>query len=585
VINVALETRQQTIVSKSLRRKELDESFDLVEYEGFPLSWCIERLANLVDPRTLFPTASLSREMTCLMEFRSFGLRIFILPTILRGRTRQLRRRSRDPMREHGLPAARYCSVLLEALEKLGTVPDSWAGANIARAVARIKPIHAVNRDYLLIVLQEKAVQTYFTSTTRTLAQPTLNVGMIEQTPIPVPPLAEQRRIVEKVDQLLGLCDELAARQAAQREKRQRLVGATLDRLVSPQTSRHLACRGGLTASAPLDGNTTGAEANEPPGQARWRVMEDDAHRLRNHFDQLFDTPATIPQLRQTILQLAIQGQLVPQDPNDEPGEVLEQRVDDFFARLVAEKQIRQPESLPPVPTDYSPFPLPQNWVWRRLGTVIRIASGDGLTSNQMNKSGQIPVYGGNGVNGFHDLANVTEPTLVIGRVGFYCGSIHLTPNIAWVTDNAFITTFPKEAVDIEFLFWLLKATDLRENDNATAQPVISGKKVYPTILAFPPLAEQKRIVTKVTELLSLCDALEAKLTQAESASTQLLSAAVHHLLNGAVANVCAAKIPSRRFATILLTKPAIRVSSRSMASPLSDRMAARSISYSAWPM
>ena len=84
----------------------------------------------------------------------------------------------------------------------------------------------------------------------------------------------------------------------------------------------------------------------------------------------------------------------------------------------------------------------------------------------------------------------MTQPTLVIGRVGFYCGSIHLTPDRAWVTDNAFITTFPSEAIDIDFLFWLLKATNLRENDNATAQPVISGKKVYPTIMAYPPLAD-----------------------------------------------------------------------------------------------
>ena len=97
---------------------------------------------------------------------------------------------------------------------------------------------------------------------------PHISAREIEAIPFSLPPLAEQRRIVEKVDQLLGLCDELAARQAARREKRQRLVGATLDRLVSPHTSRHLACRGGLTTSAPLDSNSTGAKANEPPGQA-----------------------------------------------------------------------------------------------------------------------------------------------------------------------------------------------------------------------------------------------------------------------------------------------------------------------------
>ena len=119
--------------------------------------------------------------------------------------------------------------------------------------------------------------------------------GKLERLSLPLAPLAEQSRIVAKVDQLLALCDELAARQAAQREKRQRLVGATLDRVVSTRNP----------AEFPTH-----------------------AHRLRNHFDQLFDTPTTIPQLRQTILQLAVQGQLVPQDPNDEPANLLLERIE-----------------------------------------------------------------------------------------------------------------------------------------------------------------------------------------------------------------------------------------------------------------
>ena len=68
--------------------------------------------------------------------------------------------------------------------------------------------------------------------------------------------------------------------------------------------------------------------------------------------------------------------------------------------------------------------------------------------------------------------------------------------------------------------------------DNGSAQPNLSANSVKKYWFPLPPLAEQKRIVTKVTELLSQCDALEAKLTQANSASTKLLSAAVHHLLN-----------------------------------------------------
>lgn len=104
------------------------------------------------------------------------------------------------------------------------------------------------------------------------------------------------------------------------------------------------------------------------------------------------------------------------------------------------------------------------------------------------------------------------EPTIVIGRVGFYCGSIHLTENKAWITDNAFITNYPKNHIYQEYLVWLLKGTNLKEEENATAQPVISGRKVYPVVVGIPPLQEQKCIVEKVDSLMAFCDKLEESL-------------------------------------------------------------------------
>ena len=82
----------------------------------------------------------------------------------------------------------------------------------------------------------------------------------------------------------------------------------------------------------------------------------------------------------------------------------------------------------------------------------------------------------------------------------------------------------------MDFLSWLLKATDLRERDNATAQPVISGGKVYPTILALPPLAEQRRIVAKVEQLMALVDELEAQLAASHAVGEKLLAALVAEL-------------------------------------------------------
>ena len=99
--------------------------------------------------------------------------------------------------------------------------------------MARISPIPAVNRDYLLLVLRGPPIQSYFATTTRTLAQPTLNVGAIEQTPIPLPPLAEQRRIVAKVDQLMALVDQLETQLAAGRATAGKLMEALVAELTT----------------------------------------------------------------------------------------------------------------------------------------------------------------------------------------------------------------------------------------------------------------------------------------------------------------------------------------------------------------
>src|SRR5207237_739615 len=95
------------------------------------------------------------------------------------------------------------------SIGKLGLAPPSWAGANIARAVARIAPVDEILPQYLLLAMQSDQVQNYFAEATRTLAQPTLNVGLIEVLAVPLPPLAEQHRIVAKVDELMALCDRL----------------------------------------------------------------------------------------------------------------------------------------------------------------------------------------------------------------------------------------------------------------------------------------------------------------------------------------------------------------------------------------
>ena len=167
------------------------------------------------------------------------------------------------------------------------------------------------------------------------------------------------------------------------------------------------------------------------------------------------------------------------------------------------------------------------------LGTIIRVSSGQGLTAKQMVSSGGIPVFGGNGITGYHDQANTVEPTLLIGRVGYYCGSVHLTPPIAWVTDNALVVRHDPKIVQKNYLFFALQAIDLRQNDSSTAQPVISGQKIYGLVVVLPSLEEQTEIVRRVETLFAFADRLEARLAQAQTAATRLTPALLAKAFRG----------------------------------------------------
>lgn len=215
----------------------------------------------------------------------------------------------------------------------------------------------------------------------------------------------------------------------------------------------------------------------------------------------------TPQQLKTSILQRAIERKLVEQRPEEGTAKELLKTIKAEKAKLIKEKKIKKSAPLPPISQEEIPFHVPESWEWVRLGNLIQITSGDGLTSKQMIDEG-IPVYGGNGITGYHNDANVFQEKIVIGRVGFYCGSVHITENIAWVTDNAFITTYPEKYIDRAYLVYILRHMNLGKSNNATAQPVVSGKKIYPLLFPLLPLAEQKRIVDKIEELLPLCEQL-----------------------------------------------------------------------------
>ena len=244
-----------------------------------------------------------------------------------------------------------------------------------------------------------------------------------------------------------------------------------------------------------------------PPLEEQKRIVAklDEIFAELDKIDEKQTRLATIQEkMEAKILKLAIQGKLVEQRPEEGTGEELFKLIQKEKQELIKQGKIKEEKHLPVIEDDEIPFEIPSTWKWVRLGEIIQIKSGEMLTSSEM-KNGLIPVYGGNGVAGYHDKWLVDEETIVIGRVGFYCGSVHITEKYAWITDNAFITHYSKSYINQKYLAFILKQMNLGGKNNGVAQPVVSGKKIYPMFFPLPPLEEQKRIVAKIEELLPLC--------------------------------------------------------------------------------
>jgi type I restriction enzyme S subunit len=172
---------------------------------------------------------------------------------------------------------------------------------------------------------------------------------------------------------------------------------------------------------------------------------------------------------------------------------------------------------------------LPDGWRWVRLGDVFKVRSGNFLPAKLMNQAGTYPVYGGNGVSGYHDTYMFDEPKIVIGRVGAQCGCIHRCQPRAWVTDNALYVAEKLVDFDDQFMAFWLTHLNLNAYANSMAQPLVTGQIIYPIEVPFPPLAEQKRIAAILTEQMAAIEqarvAAEAQLAAAKELPAAYLRA------------------------------------------------------------
>ncbi|EJI6685309.1 restriction endonuclease subunit S [Vibrio parahaemolyticus] len=162
---------------------------------------------------------------------------------------------------------------------------------------------------------------------------------------------------------------------------------------------------------------------------------------------------------------------------------------------------------------------------WRelRLSDVIKVKSGDSLSKSKM-EDGDFPVFGGNGISGYHSTYNTDETKIVIGRVGEYCGAVHKTPQYSWITDNALYVHEKKVDITDEYLFYLLDYLALNQYANRNAQPLVSGKTLEQIACTLPScLIEQQKIAKVLSTVDKKIDLIDQKIAETEKLKTGLM--------------------------------------------------------------
>jgi type I restriction enzyme S subunit len=378
--------------------------------------------------------------------------------------------------------------------------------------VGRLEPI-VVEKQFLYYFL--RTIEQRYLEISFGMAIKNLSTEQINETPFPLPPLAEQRRIVAKVDELLELCDELEARQTAAREQHTRLVSSALDHLITAK----------------------------------------DEHSFRKHSafvvqhsDLILDS---VPALRQAIFSLAVQGHLVPQNPKDEPVSAHLSRIDKAKAKFLSEAGIRRAVTFPEVLQQEAPYQIPANWKWARVGVVGMAQTGStpptaepqffgdfipfvkpaDLTDREINYRGE-----GLSKSGIEKSSLIASGSVLMVCIGGSIGKTNL--NTKDVCCNQQINALtPYADTNSRYIMICMKSAwfqdKVKEDAGQTTLPIISKGKWEQLPIPLPPVPEQQRIVAKVDELMRWCDALEAGLAVAQSTATHLLDATLDRALKG----------------------------------------------------
>jgi len=396
--------------------------------------------------------------------------------------------------------------------------------AVFASYLIRVQGATAFYDRYLKLFLESPAYWKQLEEGARGGGQPNVNGKTLGRMIVPVPPAAEQVRIVAKVDELMALCDSL---EESHREQERRREGV---------------------ASSALHHLSNGASHDSLRKTSRFYL---------DHLPDLTTNPSQIPELRRTILGLAVCGRLVPQNQAEEPASELIKRIQAEKTRRIETGSLRKEKPIATVAQAEEPFAIPENWTWSRIGTCALLTEyGTSVKSDEQEEGvpvlamgdiqdGQVILKARKRVPGeIEDLPqlflkrldllyNRTNSAELVGKTGIYLGD-----------DDAY--TFASYLIRIRFLPELtspiyinlaMNAPYFRETQiipelrQQCGQANVNGTKLRNMMIPLPPIAEQRRIVEKVGQLMTLCGQIEARLSATLNQKSTLLEAVLHHAL------------------------------------------------------
>jgi type I restriction enzyme S subunit len=379
-----------------------------------------------------------------------------------------------------------------------------------------IRPQIILPKFLMLYFRTPKVKETLIGSASQTTNIANISLAKLNPLPFVVPPLAEQHRIVAKVDELMAFCDQLEQTQSDNIAAHAQLVEALLATLTNSNDHNEL--------------------------QNNWQ-------RIAAHFDTLFTTEHSIDQLKQTILQLAVMGKLVPQNSNDEPASELLKKITAEKAQLIKEGKIK---NHPPVEPMGDQIFLPDGWIEVVVQDFadVRLGSTPSRTETKYWDGDILWVSSGEVANciitdtaekitkeGFANSSTSMIPArsllmAIIGQ-GKTRGQTALLGVEACTNQNVAAFVFNENFVVPEFI-WLWarsKYESHRGDGRGGAQPALNGKIVRSFRFPLPPFEEQQRIVAKVDELMDLCDALQTNLQNVQTTQLALADALVEQVV------------------------------------------------------